>query len=526
MRFIKKFFYVFVLISYSLFAQSKNDFLAIVDKSIEKLYQNPDECIAYTQSVLINEQNVENRLVLQNVIAQAYAMKGDYVQSIRMSLDQISPTENTETNSSFALFYIDYALAEQYQNLQLYQQSELLINKILKQRNLSNKSPDFRITLAKVYQLQGINYWILKDPIKATNFYTKSNLALTLDTKENQIIKAENKLFETSILLKNRKDKEAQKQIELVLKDLNHQPNDVYLQALAHERLARVYFLENDYLEAIENLKIALNKIQEINYLPLKSKLYESLSKSYLASGNEVDYQVYQKLFSDSKLKLDLQEKEGIRYLIKLTESYEKRSVEVLEEKLDRKFYLGFSVIALVVVLIFFVVLYENKRKKEYQKQLNFLENFHLKSNDQTKKELKIEDDKVESKSKKSLIIPKETEVELLQKLEDFENSQRFLSKEMSLAVLSGQLETNTKYLSEVINKYKEKNFNVYINELRVNYLVSLLKNDSAYLNYKVSYLADVAGFSSHSSFTTVFKSITGMSPNTFIQQLIKANQS
>lgn len=96
----------------------------------------------------------------------------------------------------------------------------------------------------------------------------------------------------------------------------------------------------------------------------------------------------------------------------------------------------------------------------------------------------------------------------------------------MSLAVLAGQLETNTKYLSEVINKYKEKNFNVYINELRVNYLVSLLKNDATYLNYKVSYLADVAGFSSHSSFTTVFKSITGMSPNTFIQQLIKANQS
>jgi len=35
-----------------------------------------------------------------------------------------------------------------------------------------------------------------------------------------------------------------------------------------------------------------------------------------------------------------------------------------------------------------------------------------------------------------------------------------------------------------------------------------------------VSYLADFSGFSSHSAFTTVFKSVTGMSPNTYIQQL------
>lgn len=121
---------------------------------------------------------------------------------------------------------------------------------------------------------------------------------------------------------------------------------------------------------------------------------------------------------------------------------------------------------------------------------------------------------------KRNLIIGKETEDEILEKLKDFEKSNRFLSKEMSLAVLAGQFETNTKYLSEVINKYKGKNFNSYINELRVNYIAYLMKENPEFLNYKVSYLAEVSGFSSHSSFTTVFKSITGMSPNVYIQQL------
>ena len=39
-------------------------------------------------------------------------------------------------------------------------------------------------------------------------------------------------------------------------------------------------------------------------------------------------------------------------------------------------------------------------------------------------------------------------------------------------------------------------------------------------MNYKISYLAENCGFSSHSSFATVFKSITEISPVTFIELL------
>ena len=39
-------------------------------------------------------------------------------------------------------------------------------------------------------------------------------------------------------------------------------------------------------------------------------------------------------------------------------------------------------------------------------------------------------------------------------------------------------------------------------------------------MNYKISFLAEESGFSSHSSFATVFKAIIGMSPATFINLL------
>ena len=93
----------------------------------------------------------------------------------------------------------------------------------------------------------------------------------------------------------------------------------------------------------------------------------------------------------------------------------------------------------------------------------------------------------------------------MVQKLTQFENSKHFTKQDMSLAMLASQFDTNTKYLSEVINTHKNKNFNSYINELRINYIIDKLKNNNKYSQYKISYLAEESGFSSHSSFATVF---------------------
>jgi len=126
--------------------------------------------------------------------------------------------------------------------------------------------------------------------------------------------------------------------------------------------------------------------------------------------------------------------------------------------------------------------------------------------------------EEVSSEIQKPKMILKESEDQILHGLQKFEASKRFINKDMSLGMLAVQLNTNTKYLSEIINRHKEKNFNAYINELRINYITEKIKTEPAYLNYKVSYLAEECGFASHSTFTTVFKSIVGVSPITFVE--------
>ena len=117
-------------------------------------------------------------------------------------------------------------------------------------------------------------------------------------------------------------------------------------------------------------------------------------------------------------------------------------------------------------------------------------------------------------------ILSKKTEDELLEKLKLFENSNKFLDKNISLSTVIGLLNTNTKYFRQILKKYKETDFNNYINGLRIQYVLDKLNTDKKYLNYKISVLADECGFSSHSKFSASFKSITGICPSDYINNL------
>lgn len=122
-------------------------------------------------------------------------------------------------------------------------------------------------------------------------------------------------------------------------------------------------------------------------------------------------------------------------------------------------------------------------------------------------------------------LMPERTKQELLRKLEQFESTRQFTERNISIAVLAAKMRTNTKYLSHLINTYRKKDFNGYINELRIKYIVEKMETDHRYHQYKISYLAEECGFATHSQFTTVFRNVTGLSPSTFMTYLRKDDQ-
>ncbi len=126
-----------------------------------------------------------------------------------------------------------------------------------------------------------------------------------------------------------------------------------------------------------------------------------------------------------------------------------------------------------------------------------------------------------EAEGSKKIVIPPKTEKEILEKLKQFENSRLFLDKKMRLGTLAKHLDTNTRYLSTIINAAKNKSFNAYINSLRINYILSKLESEPKYANYKISYLAKESGLASQSSFTAAFKEETGLTPSVYIKKKV-----
>lgn len=124
------------------------------------------------------------------------------------------------------------------------------------------------------------------------------------------------------------------------------------------------------------------------------------------------------------------------------------------------------------------------------------------------------------SKKVNSIGISDFKEQDLIKKLIEIESSEIFLEKNISLTKLASYLNTNTKYLSHVIKKHSDRDFNNYINLLRIQYVVNKLNEDSKFRNYKISAIADEAGFSSHSKFTHFFKLNLGESPSSYILKI------
>ncbi|WP_332021198.1 helix-turn-helix domain-containing protein [Kaistella sp.] len=108
----------------------------------------------------------------------------------------------------------------------------------------------------------------------------------------------------------------------------------------------------------------------------------------------------------------------------------------------------------------------------------------------------------------------------ILKQLETFEKEEKFLDPQISQKTLSEELGTNSTYFSKIINTYKGKNFTLYINDLRLDYIIDRLKNDVKYINLDVKELAAIAGFSSTDNFSDNFRRKFDLKPSVFIKMM------
>ena len=205
--------------------------------------------------------------------------------------------------------------------------------------------------------------------------------------------------------------------------------------------------------------------------------------------------------------------------IAKLQES----ELNLIEELNYKKAYLYIGLLILSLSILFAFIYFKRYNKKQVLLVTELKKNheeFILKQ-----KEL------FEKKNKEAFLLQninnKSTSIEIsdtlrndiLKKLKVFEKELGFTNKKCNLENLSKELETNSTYLSKIINDKKQCNFSTYLNNLRIEHTIYLLENNKRVRSLTIAAISELVGYNSVKPFITAFKERYSILPSIYLKK-------
>lgn len=362
--------------------------------------------------------------------------------------------------------------------------------------------------------------------------YNDAGLAFTKTVKIDNI--HIDLLMHRGIIYKNKKDYEQGLIYLNQAKELCYEANDIIFLGKILNLIAECKLALKKYEESIlileESLKILTNKYSNSDEL---STCYKLLGQSYKMSGDLEQSNAYYEKHIISLSKLNTKKTSASRKVQDITLSDYQNEINDLEyQKKKQKNKLTFSNIALItigiglILVIFFFQKSKTKNKTNFKALLAKIEKQETTAftneTDHTPQHSSIIDTKdLDLASQSSqLDISDKLRQQILTGLEKMEAQEYYLQTECNLYNVAKKVHTNTSYLSKVINAHFSKNFHTYINDLRINYAILRLKNDTKFRSYSIKSIAQEVGYKSADSFSKYFKIHTGLLPSFYIKQL------
>ena len=478
-----------------------------------------NKALLIADSLFVNSKSNLNKVKSLMLSSSLYQQKGDLANSIQTAEKAYLTAEKNKIYEWQAR--ISGFLATQYRIMEMYEESErYLVEGIRYSKKVDN------VQMSYLYQgliLQERTYFFLAKDEAAKALKSAQEAEINFKKLESE---RDRKYFLISnlellgrVCVEMKDWNSAENYLTQALDGLNEEPNnDLMVKGRIYSSLGRVYFEQHSLELAIENLLSAEKLLEPSHNLPLEVEVFKTMADYYHFTKDYDKYVIYNEKYIASLIDSEKKKKESINQYVESTKA---KGTEI---KKNRDAFIVLS-IALSLLIIALIIFFKNKQKKEkilFQKIMQRIEssdqNFILKSdsvsNDCTKEQ--EEDCKI--------LMTEDTENYILEKLDEFEKGDKFLDNNISSSKLAGIIETNNKYLSHILNTHKKVNFSSYINELRIKYIIKKLNDNQQYRNFKISYLAEETGYSSHTKFSQAFKSVTGLSPSIFLKELEKTS--
>ncbi len=294
---------------------------------------------------------------------------------------------------------------------------------------------------------------------------------------------------------------------------INRKINNSFGIAVSLLNLSNVSFYKNEYLKAIEyskksnyfignkSISIRRDNLEDI------AENYEKLGNYKLAHQYSKETNILSKKISKAISNKKINSIEAKYRLVK-----EKQlTLQEKNRRLQIQLLLNSAIFLIIIILALGLFYYT--RNKNYKKRFEELINSQQKS---------FTVEQVETNPKKATKIPPKIVKNILDNLDLFEENKAFLTKNITMREVAKTFNTNSSYLSKVVNSYKNKNFTTYLNELRIQYAIEELKQNPELCLYTIEAIAETMGYNNGESFSLAFRKITGLYPSYFIKQLQK----
>ncbi|MCP1302032.1 tetratricopeptide repeat protein [Chryseobacterium sp. S0630] len=515
-----------------IFAQKKNNFDLICEKtSSVTAYKDLPKAIKTADSLYMKAQKPSEKIKCLVLSSELYHHAGELKKAICYSENAHSVIN--QINDPEWMAVVTRLLARQYRQVGLYERSKKYIVKGLQ---ASGQIVDFQKSSEAAgllnqemafYEMEMGNFPnAIRDIESSLKYFEKIN-----SQNENRTAAASYQLLGDVYFKLNdySVSEDYYRKAEGLLK------NGSCTLGLVYNGLGGIRLKQKNWKDAELYLKKAEKIADTSRSLKLKKAVYSNINDYYEGIGDNFKASLY-----------------AVKYIraydsiAARNQSFTPKGAEILKGKSHKNdghmnLIKNTAIIILFISLVGLLIFFRTKQRQQRSKfrniirtQLNMVSNrVHYplaQSDDAEFSNIFVEEidekDSEEDRRRNDSLMTSETESKLLELLEDFEKGDLYNNKGMSLSFLAGELNTNTKYLSYVINQHKNADFKTYVNRLRINYIVDKLINDEKYRQYKISILADECGFSSHSKFAAVFKAVTDYSPSAYIKYLDAENPS
>lgn len=274
--------------------------------------------------------------------------------------------------------------------------------------------------------------------------------------------------------------------------------------------IAKTYNLENDYANEAAYLEKALKISIEKSVEDASAKICKQLAKCYEQTGNQDLQQHYRMLYLEKMEESQHSHLANIGELNYINELRKKedKAKELAEVRLLQQYALLAAIIILLVVVISAILLWRKNRELQARNRSLY-----------EKYQLTLKQETVENKYSHSSLNTSQKETLSFRIEEILSDARAICQQDFNLSSLAKLADSNTTYVSQVINERYGMTFSNVLAKFRIREACRRISDErEQYSNITIEGIATSVGFKSRTAFINAFKREVGLTPSEYIR--------